>query len=380
MKKLIFLFKAVLFTTIVLGQQKIRFEIESMPSNTKSSNIYIAGSFNGWNPQDEQYRFEKNDRGNYFLTLKLNPGNYEYKLTRGSWEKVESNKDGIGVSNRKVIIVNDTLIELSIEGWEDLYKATPNFSTASKNVYIIDTAFFIPQLKRKRRIWVYLPDNYAASKKKYPVLYLHDGQNIFDNKTSFAGEWGVDEYLDSANSNQCIIVAIDNAGEKRMNEYAPYDFSPSRDASKTVHAEGELYVDFIVKTLKPFIDKKYHTLKNKTGTYIAGSSLGGLISLFAVLKYPKVFGGAGIFSPAIWISKTQLLDYINARGKRVNSKIYFYSGKQEGENTVTDMLKVFVALNKVSRSKMTSVIRDSGKHNEATWRKEFPLFYEWLLN
>ena len=133
-----------------------------------------------------------------------------------------------------------------------------------------------------------------------------------------------------------------------------------------------------MKTLKPFIDKNYRTLKDKENSFIAGSSMGGLISLYAVLKYPKVFGGVGIFSPAFWISGTKIFDGIKKQGKKVNSRIYFYGGKQEGETMVPDMLKAFESMAKVSKSKMTTVIRDDGKHNEARWRIEFPLFYDWI--
>ncbi|MFZ1313672.1 MAG: alpha/beta hydrolase-fold protein [Chitinophagaceae bacterium] len=245
-------------------------------------------------------------------------------------------------------------------------------SSASGNVIIIDTAFAIPQLQRSRKIWVYLPAGYSTSKKKYPVLYMHDGQNVFDNATSYAGEWGVDEFLDSVKLKESIVVAIDNGLNKRMNEYNPYD------SERFGKGEGGFYVDFLVKTLKPYIEKKYRTKKCRKSRFIAGSSMGGLISLYAVLKYPRVFGGAGIFSPAFWVAP-KIYDDIQSKGRKVNGKLYFYAGKQEGETMVPYMLKAFEALTSVSRSKISTVIRDEGKHNEATWRKEFPLFYEWLL-
>ena len=98
-------------------------------------------------------------------------------------------------------------------------------TTANKNVSVIDTSFLIPQLNRHRRIWIYLPAGYFMSKKKYPVIYMHDGQNVFDEKTAFSGEWGVDEALDTLELllKESIIVGIDNGGEKRINEYNPYD-------------------------------------------------------------------------------------------------------------------------------------------------------------
>ena len=216
-----------------------------------------------------------------------------------------------------------------------------------------------------------MPAGYSTSKKKYPVLYMHDGQNVFDSATAYAGEWGVDEFLDSVKLKESIVVAIDNGLNKRMNEYNPYD------SERFGKGEGGFYVDFLVKTLKPYIEKKYRTKKCRKSRFIAGSSMGGLISLYAVLKYPRVFGGAGLDLADIKFPK--IYDDIQSRGKKVKGKLYFYAGKQEGETMVPYMLKAFEALTSVSRSKISTVIRDEGKHNEATWRKEFPLFYEWLL-
>jgi predicted alpha/beta superfamily hydrolase len=210
---------------------------------------------------------------------------------------------------------------------------------------------------------------------------MHDGQNVFDDATSYAGEWGVDECIDSMKS-KCIVVAIDNGAGKRINEYCPYDFSLKTlglsNADTLNKGEGDQYVDFLVKTLKPFIDKSYRTLKDKKNTFIAGSSMGGIISMYAVLKYPKIFGGAGVFSPAFWVGP-KIFDDIKARGEKVKSRIYFYAGKEEGETMVPLTLKAFDEMSKVSKSKMTTLIRDKGKHNEPTWRKEFPLFYEWIV-
>lgn len=116
------------------------------------------------------------------------------------------------------------MIECAIATWRDDYPDEEKQHTASKNVRVLDTAFFMPQLNRSRRIWVYLPPGYDAGKRKYPVLYMHDGQNLFDNFTSGFGEWGVDEWLDSLGllgKQECIVVGIDN-GSKRLNEYNPF--------------------------------------------------------------------------------------------------------------------------------------------------------------
>ncbi len=247
----------------------------------------------------------------------------------------------------------------------------------SKNVCVLDTSFYIPQLNRQRRVWIYLPPSYCTAKRKYPVLYMNDGQNIFSTATSFAGEWGVDEALDSLGTQvqESIVVAIDNGGEKRMNEYAPFDFKTA--SGQSIKGEGKEYVAFLITTLKPFVDKHYRTKKTASHTFIGGSSMGALISFYAVLKHPDKFSGAAIFSPSFWAAP-QLKDEIIKLGKKVKGKFYFYAGKQENDNMVPDMLSIFDLMNRHSKARITTVIRD-GKHNEAAWKKEFPLFYEWLM-
>ena len=372
------------FLVIVLlasSQHSVRFVISSRPlKNSNDNNLFIAGSFNGWNPRDKNYQFQKNDEGDYFLGTKLEDGNYEFKITRGGWDKVECKKGGADIQNRSLKLTSDTTINMTVEEWADNIEKKPGVSTASKNVHIIDTAFLIPQLNRTRRVLIYLPPDYTTSKKRYPVLYMHDGQNVFDDLTSFAGEWGVDETLDSISDHkgEMIVVAIDHGGTHRINEYCPYDMSEGPNGEKYGKGEGDKYVDFLVKTLKPFVDKNYRTLKSKQNTFIAGSSMGGLISMYAVLKYPKLFGGAGVFSPAFWIGP-KIFDDIRAKGNKVNTKIYFYCGEQEGENMATYTEKAFSEMRKVSNSKMICIIRPDGKHSEWVWKEEFPLFYLWLM-
>lgn len=362
----------LLFASSVMSQSSVRLEIKSLPQyHPAGSDIYAAGSFNGWNPQDNNFRFQRTASGDYYLDLKLADGKYEYKITRGGWDKGESKKGGGFVDNRVLIVPGASTVQLNIEDWSDRFPSKPRTSTAGKNVRIIDTAFVIPQLQRVRRIWIYLPDGYTDSRDQYPVLYMHDGQNVFDDATSFSGEWGVDECIDSMKK-KCIVVAIDNGGMKRINEYCPYDME------RFGKGEGDQYVDFIAKTLKPFIDKNYRPMKNKENTFIAGSSMGGIISMYAILKYPDVFGGAGVFSPAFWVGP-KIFDDIKAKGGKVKGRIYFYAGGQEGETMVPDTKKAYGLMRDVSKSEMTTVIRDDGKHNEQRWRIEFPLFYQWLL-
>jgi len=204
---------------------------------------------------------------------------------------------------------------------------------------------------------------------------MHDGQNLFDNATSYSGEWGVDEYLDSIfkkGKKEVIVVGIDNGLNKRMNEYNPWEF---QNFGK---GEGDQYVDFLVKDLKPFIDKHYRTLKNKSNTFIAGSSMGGLISLYAVLKYPQVYGGAGIFSPAFWTA-SGIDSTVIADAKKVNSKLFFYAGGKEGDSMVPDMKRIEKEIKERSSSRIREKIDEDARHNETAWRKYFPDFYAWTV-
>ncbi|HKP32607.1 MAG TPA: alpha/beta hydrolase-fold protein [Chitinophagaceae bacterium] len=365
----------LIFSFAAVSQYNIVIEITRLPTSTPTEKVYLAGNFNNWNPKDENYRLQLHSQDRYAIILKNVAANtYEFKFTQGAWEKVETTADGKNIANRTVTIVSDTVLMLSIDGWSE-GKPREIMHTATPEVHILDSNFHIPQLNRDRRIWIYLPKGYNESKEKYPVLYMHDGQNLFDAATSPFGEWGVDEALDSA-VKKCIVVGIDNGQVKRMNEYNPYEYA------KFGKGEGDQYIDFLAKTLKPYIDKKFRTKKDSEHTTVAGSSMGGLISLYAAIKYPKVFGKAGVFSPAFQTSPKLLTDIprMVSRSKHKKLRIYFYAGEQESKEMVPNMLGVFELMRKHAGAKMEARINAEGKHNEPTWRQEFPTFYNWIMN
>ncbi len=372
--KLLLLPLATAVCTGLSAQYQVHIRLSQLPDKASAEQVYLAGSFNGWNPKDETFRLRKDDKGNFSLLLQNIPaGEYEYKFTKGGWETVETDVNGNNIGNRKLTLTSDTAVQLSIAGWASGVNPVKK-ETASPNVRIIETSFSIPQLKRTRRIWIYLPPGYASGAKRYPVIYMHDGQNLFNEATAFSGEWAVDEALDSLKKH-CIVVGIDNGGLKRMNEYNPYD------NERFGKGEGKQYIAFIVKTLKLYIDKKYRTLKDKKNTVIAGSSMGGLISMYAAVAYPNVFGAAGVFSPSFWIAP-KLKDDINKMVKpstHRQSRIYFYAGEQESKEMVRDALYLFEVMRMKAGCKMEVHINPEGQHNEATWRQEFPLFYNWIM-
>ena len=251
-----------------------------------------------------------------------------------------------------------------------LTNTTAQESTASKQV----STFTIeaPQLHTTKKIWVYLPKNYKNSQKKYSVLYMHDAQNLFDSKTSYVGEWNVDEKLDSINA-QLIVIGIEHGNDKRMEELTPFQ------NDKYGGGNANAYLKFIVKTLKPQIDKKYRTKVKKKNTLIMGSSLGGLVSYYAILKYPQVFGKAGVFSPSFWFSD-KIFDLVE-NTKKIKSKVYFLCGDNESEHMVTDLNKMERLLN-TKRCYCLNLnekkIVKGGQHNEKLWRDGFTNAILWL--
>ena len=356
-----------------LAQHALKITVNAVPVLHKEDSIFVAGSFNGWNPSDKSYVLKQNN-GRLELTIpNLKEAVYEFKFTRGSWDKVNCLNNGADIANSLVKLISDTTIPYSIEAWKDDFVKPEKKHTASENVITIDS-FYMPQLNRHRRIWLYLPASYSSSKKHYPVLYMHDGQNIFDEYSAGYGEWGVDEYLDSImknGKNECIVVGIDN-GPKRLNEYNPFD------NERFGAGEGKLYAAFLVETLKPFIDKRYRTNKDKLHTMLAGSSMGGLISFYTQLAYPAVFGKAGVFSPAFWTAPG-IMALTDSLSKTANGKFFFYMGGLEGEEYMSDMYEVMQVLGTKSSALIYSVTDPEGTHNEAAWRKWFPEFFRFMM-
>lgn len=376
MKKWALLFIILISAKSVYAQYTLRLVVTSVATKSEDE-IYLTGTFNNWDPYDLHNKLKPFGRTRKAIVLyNLPAGNFEFKFTRATWARVETNADGSDIANRVINIQSDTSVEITIAGWKDDFPVKPIANTASSNVKIIDTAFLMPQLNRHRRIWVYLPASYQKLKTKtYPVLYMQDGQNLFNAQTAPFGEWGVDECLDSLQrmyGKESIVVGIDNGSDKRINEYNPYD------NDKYGKGEGKLYVDFLVKTLKPFIDKTYRTQKDAAHTYIAGSSMGGVIAMYAMVKYPNTFGAAGIFSPAFWICPAMYKETADAK-MNCSQRFYFYAGAKESETMVTDMQQMEEVLREKKCCGFLEDINPDGQHNEKYWREELDDFYFWLM-
>ena len=250
-------------------------------------------------------------------------------------------------------------------------------SSVSENVQVLPYQFVIPELDRQRTVRLYLPPSYHNSEKRYPVVYMHDAQNLFDDKTAFAGEWGVDESLDLLAAKQgfeVIVVGIDNSAEFRMNELSPWE------NKRFGEAQGKQYMDFIVEVVKPFIDSNFRTQEDRLHTAIMGSSMGGLISHYAVHAYPDVFSKAGIFSPSYWYSQ-DVFSFSKLKKAQLDARLYVIYGDKEGDGMIADTDKMLRQLRQQGHPRQNTVFKrvPNGEHNEQLWRAEFSEAIQWLF-
>jgi len=367
----------ILFCLLLAGYlhaEDVTIIVRSIPANTPDgAQIFVAGSFNSWNPGSASYLLEANNDGDPEVTVSAT-GTISFKFTRGSWATVEGNVNGGYLPNRSFEMGSADTLLVNILSWEDTGGTN---STAAENVEIMTTAFEMPQFDRTRRIWLYLPPDYENSEISYPVLYMHDGQNLFDQATAFAGEWEVDETLNGLfdqGKSVPIVVGVDNGGSHRIAEYTPW--------ANTQYGggDGDLYADFIVETLKPYIDENYRTLPGRAHTGVMGSSLGGLISFYIAHKHQDVFSKAGVFSPSFWFSDA-VYTFASETGKQHPMKYYVMGGNNESAGLVgqmEDMVDTLFSIGFEENEVELSVIA-GGQHNEALWRSQFGQAYEWLF-
>ena len=260
--------------------------------------------------------------------------------------------------------------------WED-YVAHEHHEAKHHGSLKVFRAFHSPQLDNTRDIFVYLPPTYFTSERRYPVVYMHDGQNLFDPRTSFAGEWNVDGTLDQAFEEglEAIVVGIANVGAQRANEYSPFD-DPKHGA-----ARGGLYLAFITDTLKPEIDATFRTDVAREATGIAGSSMGALISLYAFFERSDIFGFAGVMSPALWYGRRQIYDYLTGQ-PHVGGRIYVDVGTEEGKQELNDVARLRNQLTtlgyKLGRD-LLYIVEPGAGHNEAAWARRMGKELRFLL-
>lgn len=339
--------------------------------------IFIAGNFNDWNANDENYKMIKESEGHFRFTFpdrSMLPTKLEYKYTRGNWNRVELNENGNGVPNRVVFNSRQKVVD-RVTHWMGIEVAYED--ALLPQIRVLSGAFDMPDPIKTRRVAALLPHNYDQTDKRYPVLYLQDGQNLFDEYAPF-GNWGVDKklaHMAEKGMGDIIVVAIDHAEEDRIKEFTPT--SNTRLGS----GYGKMYVRFLTEILKPYIDREFRTISDRHHTGIGGSSMGGLISIYAGLMYPEVYSKLMIFSPSLWVAPNIHFHSINLY-KSLDTKIYLYGGEAESVNMIPNLRRFQQALQDQGTGAELAFelnVDPYGQHNETRWGEEFPRAVEWLF-
>jgi pullulanase len=359
------------------------------PKNLSAKDtVHILGTFNGWAMEgDAAVKLNAKD-GMLSATVDFPHGDVLFTFVKnGNWMSVPATKTGNKWCDiYEKITENTKSLSYTIPAWKDDAPLEQASSTHTGNIISISD-FDMPQLKRTGNISIYLPPSYDAKQNtKFPVLYVLDGQNIFDARTAFSDEWRIDESVEMLikehHLQELIVVAIAN-GPRRWNEYTPWDFVDW--GGKPQQGEGKFTMQFIKETLKPYIDNNYRTLKNAKSTGLAGSSLGGMMALFAAMEYSETFGFVAAFSPSLSLTNGKGEPIIIAALKATKSlkdvKIYFDMGKVEfnGYKEVDELETMLLA--RLPKEGMLKVVRDdTGRHCEVDWAKRFPGAITWLMN
>lgn len=359
-------------------QAQITINVIAIPDDTPvGDSIYIVGNFNNWIPGDVHYLLKKHD-GIWKTTIPEGEGILEYKFTRGNWTMVEGGEDGKSIENRNFSFTGaPQSIEVSILSWSDLEGIEPQ-STAAWNVKVMHPNFYMPQLDRNRKIWIYLPPDYNTSNKSYPVIYMHDGQNLFDELTAFSGEWKVDETLNdlfNAGDYGAIVIGVENGQEERLNEYSPWK------NSEYGGGDGDLYSQFMETSLKPYVDANYRTKPEAKYTAIIGSSMGGLISTYIGLSTSS-FGRIGAMSPSYWFAHDALLKNISDSSRDYSQTRVYFMGSSNESSTLShhiETIRKAWQLKGLTKCNSRVKIDEYGGHNEAYWSGEFKSVYQWLF-
>ena len=243
----------------------------------------------------------------------------------------------------------------------------------------------IPQLtgREKRRAYVYVPDEYRKNKNaRYPVLYMFDGHNVFfDSHATYGKSWGMLDFLQSENV-PLIVAAVEcnhHPDNGRLSEYSPFSFSDERFGS--VKGRGKITMDWLVNSFKPVIDRNFPTLPEREYTFIAGSSMGGLMTIYALTKYNHIFSRGAALSPSLWVNTRKLENMIRRTDFAPGTVLYMDYGSEEF-GWKPDMMKQYNRISNAFTEKnvmLNARIVPGGTHTEASWEKQIPYFMHTLF-
>ncbi|WP_018477624.1 alpha/beta hydrolase-fold protein [Pontibacter roseus] len=360
-----------LLGTAVLAQVKsdglrVTFRLHA-PSLPDTAQVYLTGStpeLGEWNPA--RVLLDYNGDKTWTKTLQLQDSAVQYKYTLGSWERQGTDTNGQPLPNFSISIHKDTIVTDEVQYWLEQRGRKVTGGVTGELRYHRDVA---GKGLQNRDLVVWLPPGYEHGKKRYPVLYMHDGQNIFDPATSsFGVDWQVDETADSlirkGEIAPVIIVGINNTAD-RMEEYTPGE-------------KGTAYMDFVLHTVKPLIDQTYRTKPGPKHTLVGGSSAGGTISFMLAWEHPDVFSKAICMSPAFQIMH---IDYVqevqNYAGEKKKLFLYIDNGGIELEAKLQpgiDAMLQALQQKGYRPGKDYYWVKDpKAPHFESAWAKRMPL-------
>ena len=241
----------------------------------------------------------------------------------------------------------------------------------------------IPKLSgdKPRKAYIYLPDSYENNpEKRYPVMYMFDGHNVFfDQDATFGKSWNMNKYMVESKK-ELIIVGIEcnHEGNKRLIEYAPFTYFNSEHGK--IKGKGSVMMNWLVRQLKPYVDKEYRTLPDRKNTVIAGSSMGGLMALYGGTVYNHVFQRSACLSPSLWVSPGQVLEMIARAQIRRDTAIYMDYGENEMFNHAACQEAMISTAHLLLTKRVNLAMRivPGGNHSEASWEKQVPIFMECL--
>lgn len=366
---------SIIFSYLTFAQVKVTITVDAK-SVKENERVFIAGNsiqLGEWIP--DKVTLEKIDSTIWSKSFEFKKGEFiEFKITKGEWNKEALNDEKTVPPNFKITANNDTTIFIKVNYWKDEFKVTVPDTITGKFVQIKKfQASEIPE----RDVIIWLPPDYDSdANKRYPVLYMHDGQNIFNPATSSLGfDWRIDEIADSLirinEIPSLIVVGIYNSG-RRFFEYSNTE-------------DGEKYMKFIVNELKPYIDSNFRTLTGRENTFIGGSSMGGLISFMLGWEYPDIFSRMICVSPAFKIRNVDYVSVVaNYKGEKKPLKIYIDNGgiglEAELQNGIDQMLKVLNEMGYEMNKDIIWIKDEEAEHNEIAWSKRAPLFLKFLFD
>ncbi|NQZ13095.1 MAG: alpha/beta hydrolase [Algicola sp.] len=366
--------------------------VVNVPDNTPQDAVLtLGGDFNSWDPLGREYALTRLDDGAYqYVFAPVTVGKtLHFKLTRGNWETVEIDSDGNNRANRiHIVAAGMQTITLKVADWADLTKKTPSSTIVGE---VILKTLELPTFPGKRTVRIYLPPDYHTSQKRYPVIYMSDGQNLFDKSIATAGEWQMDELMarlhDKGSALTSIVVGIDHAGSNRRGEYSPFDYDGD-NLFGLDEGKGRVFADWLVGELKPWVDKTWRTKSGRQDTTVMGSSMGGLIALYTGIRHQQTFSRIAGLSSALMYSliKDNMVQFVTKTGRVHPMKIYFDIGTEEtGLMTPAifdDTKRVQQALLAAGfdANEVKYALIQGGLHSEDSWRSRSEAILRWLYN